>query len=77
MTYSAGNTILDDDYNIFATGNAAGTGDQSVANINSILTVGGAEFGYGQSEVTPVSAGIGVTAAQWASLVIQLKPMRH
>jgi hypothetical protein len=69
MTYSAGNTILDDDYNIFATGNAAGTGDQSVANINSILTVGGAEFGYGQSEVTPVSAGIGVTAAQWASLL--------
>ena len=28
MTYSAGNTIVDDDYNIFATGNAAGTGDK-------------------------------------------------
>ena len=34
MTYSTGSLIIDDDYNIFATGNAAGTGDTSVANIN-------------------------------------------
>ena len=27
MTYSTGSLIIDDDYNIFATGNAAGTGD--------------------------------------------------
>ena len=70
MTYSAGNTILDDDYNIFATGNAAGTGDQSVANINSIIGVGGAEFGYGQgTEVPNVQATLEITASQWATLL--------
>ncbi len=45
MTYSAGNTIIDDDYNIFATGNAAGTGDDSVANINSVWGAGSTEYG--------------------------------
>ena len=69
MTYSAGSTIVDDDYNIFVTGNAAGTGDQAVANINSILTVGGDEFGYGQSGPSPVSAGSSVLASEWASLL--------
>ena len=70
MTYSAGNTILDDDYNIFATGNAAGTGDQSVANINSIIGEGGGEFGYGQgTEISPVTAGNSVLAAEWATLL--------
>ncbi len=70
MTYSAGNTIVDDDYNIFATGNAAGTGDQSVANINSIIGVGGNEFGYGQgTELTPVAAGDNVQATDWSSLL--------
>jgi len=70
MTYSAGNTILDDDYNIFATGNAAGTGDQSVANINSIIGVGGQEFGYGQgTEVPPVTAGTNITATSWTTLL--------
>ena len=37
MAYSAGDTILDDEYNTFATGNAAGTGDTSAASINTIL----------------------------------------
>ena len=70
MTYSAGNIIVDDDYNIFATGNAAGTGDQSVANINSIIGVGGNEFGYGQgTELTPVAAGGVVNASEWANLL--------
>tara|TARA_R110000782_G_scaffold47590_2_gene104567 strand:+ start:159 stop:1118 length:960 start_codon:yes stop_codon:yes gene_type:complete len=70
MTYSAGNTIVDDDYNIFATGNAAGTGDQSVANINSIIGVGGNEFGYGQgTEVPAVTAGDDVVATNWANLL--------
>ena len=36
MAYSAGDTILDDEYNTFATGNAAGTGDTSAASINTI-----------------------------------------
>jgi len=70
MTYSAGNTIVDDDYNIFATGNAAGSGDQSVANINSILGLGGNEFGYGQTTtVVPVAAPNIVQASEWATLL--------
>ncbi len=70
MTYSAGNTIVDDDYNIFATGNAAGTGDSSVANINTIIGVGGNEFGYGQgTELSPVAAGDNVQATDWSSLL--------
>jgi len=70
MTYSAGNTIVDDDYNIFATGNAAGTGDASVANINTILGTGSGIFGYGQSGgLTPVTAGSTVLASEWANLI--------
>jgi len=70
MTYSSGNTIVDDDYNIFATGNAAGTGDQSVANINSIIGQGSNEFGYGQgTEITAVAAGAVVQATDWATLL--------
>ena len=70
MTYSAGNTIVDDDYNIFATGNAAGTGDQNVANINSILGSASGIFGYGQSGgVAAVTAGSTVQATSWADLL--------
>ena len=70
MTYSAGNTIVDDDYNIFATGNAAGTGDASVANINTILGEGDNERGYGQTGgLTAVTAGTVVQATEWASLL--------
>lgn len=78
MTYSAGNIILDDDYNIFATGNAAGTGDQSVANINSIIGVGGGEFGYGQgNEVGPVSAGDQVRATDWTTLLARMNTLAN
>lgn len=70
MTYSAGNTIVDDDYNIFATGNAAGTGDDSVANINTIWGSGTGDKGYGQSTTLPaVAAGATVSATSWANLV--------
>ena len=70
MTYSAGSVIVDDDYNILATGNAAGTGDASVANINTILGSGSAEFGYGQSGgLPPVTAGSLVLASEWANLL--------
>ena len=70
MTYSTGSTIVDDDYNIFATGNAAGTGDASVANINTILGVGDDERGYGQTGgLTAVTAGSLVLATEWASLL--------
>ena len=70
MTYSAGNTIIDDDYNIFATGNAAGSGDDSVANINSVLGAGSTEYGYGQTNtLAAVSAGNTVQATNWANLI--------
>ena len=70
MTYSAGNIIVDDDYNIFATGNAAGTGDNSVNNINTILGTGTGDKGYGQSTtLAAVSAGATVSATSWANLL--------
>ena len=73
MTYSTGSTILDDDYNIFATGNAAGTGDNGVANINSVWGTGTADLGYGQSStLSPVSAGNTITATQWATLISRI-----
>jgi len=70
MTYSSGSVIVDDDYNIFATGNAAGSGDDSVANINSVLGSGSTDKGYGQSTtLAAVSAGNTVQATSWANLV--------
>jgi len=70
MTYSAGNTIIDDDYNIFATGNAAGSGDNNVANINTVWGSGTGDKGYGQSStLSAVSAGNTVQATSWANLV--------
>jgi len=70
MTYSVGSTIVDDDYNIFATGNAAGTGDNSVNNINTIWGTGTGDKGYGQSTtLAAVSAGATVQATSWANLV--------
>ena len=70
MAYSVGSTILDDDYNIFATGNAAGTGDNSVNNINTILGTGTGDKGYGQTNtLSAVSAGNTVQATSWANLV--------
>jgi hypothetical protein len=73
MTYSTGSTILDDDYNIFATGNAAGTGDNNVANINTVWGTGTADKGYGQgSTLSPVSAGNTITATQWATLISRM-----
>ena len=70
MSYAAGQTILDDEYNIFATGNASGTGDASVANVNTIYSTGTGDKGYGQTATTTaVSAAGTVTAAQWEALV--------
>jgi len=70
MTYSAGNTIIDDDYNIFATGNASGSGDNNVANINTVWGSGTGDKGYGQSStLSAVSAGNTVQATSWANLI--------
>jgi len=73
MAYSSGSVILDDDYNIFATGNAAGTGDDNVANINTVWGSGTGDKGYGQTNtVSAVSAGSTITATQWATLLTRM-----
>lgn len=72
MAYSTGSVILDDDYNIFATGNASGTGDNNVANVNTVWGVGNGDKGYGQTTLpvlSAVSAGQTVTATQWATML--------
>lgn len=73
MAYAAGDVILRDHYNTFATGNAAGTGDNNVANINTVWGVGNGSKGYGQSTtLTAVNAGDTVTATQWSTLIARL-----
>lgn len=73
MTYSSGSLILDDDYNIFATGNAAGTGDNNVANVNTVWGAGTGNKGYGQSTtITPVAAPAVITATQWSTLLARI-----
>jgi len=69
MAYSAGNLILDDEYNTFVTGSADGTANISVPNVNTIWTTGSGAKGYGQTgNVSAVSAGTTISATQWASL---------
>jgi hypothetical protein len=73
MAYTTGDLILDDEYNIFATGNAAGTGNNGVANINTVWGVGNGDLGYGQTTtLTAVAAGATVTATSWSTLVARL-----
>ena len=71
MAYTAGATILDDEYNIFATGNAAGSGDNATANLNTLWGTGTGDYGYGEtgSVISSVSAGSTITATQWETLV--------
>lgn len=76
MAYSSGSTILDDDYNIFATGNASGTGDDNTPNVNTVWGSGTGNKGYGQSStVSIVSAGTTVTATQWATLLNRISSL--
>jgi hypothetical protein len=73
MTYVSGGLIQRDDYNTFATGNADGTANHSVANINTVWGVGNGDKGYGQSTVlTAVNAGDLVTATQWSTMIARL-----
>ena len=73
MAYSTGDTILDDEYNIFAQG-AAGAADHTVDNVNSVWGVGTGDLGYGQgSAVAAVSAGSTITAAQWNTLLTRIE----
>ena len=78
MGYSSGDAILDDEYNTFATGNTAGTGDTGAASINTIWGSGTGDAGYGQSNVvSAVSAGSSITATQWTTLLARLNSIRQ
>lgn len=73
MAYAAGDVILRDHYNTFATGGADGTANHAVANINTIWGVGNGDKGYGQSTtLSAVAAGDVVTATQWSTLLARL-----
>ena len=63
MTYSAGNTILDDDYNGFKD------------DVNGTYSTGATTQGYGQTAVSAVSAGATVTATQWVNLLTAITEM--
>jgi len=69
MAYLAGNTILDDEYNTFATGNIDGTANNTNNNVNTVGAAGATDRGYGQTAVTAVTAGTVISATQWASLL--------
>ena len=62
MAYSAGDTILDDEYNNFVNASSTPFG------INFIGGKGTGNVGLGQTEIATVGAGDTVTAAQWNSL---------
>jgi hypothetical protein len=69
MTYSSGNTIIDDDYNIFVQGGASAV-NHNTANVNTVWGSGTSDKGYGQSgTLSTVSAGSTITATQWVSLL--------
>ena len=78
MSYAAGQIILDDEYNTFATGSASGTPNHGVANINTIWGVGNGNKGYGQgSTLAAVAAGGVVTATQWSTMTSRLSSIRN
>lgn len=66
MTYSSGGVIQATDYNGFAGGAAANVSGQ----LNTVLSTGRGNAGYGQSSVANVTAVTNdVTATQWTTLV--------
>lgn len=78
MAYSSGSTILDDDYNIFVSGNASGTGDDNTPNVNTVWGNGTGNKGYGQSDtLSSISVGTTITATQWASLLNRISSMAN
>lgn len=65
MTYLLGGTIQASDYNGFTGGTAANVSGQ----LNSVLSTGRGNAGYGQTAVANVSVTGDVTATQWTTLV--------
>ncbi len=62
MAYSAGDTILDDEYNTFVNSSSDPYG------YNHFAGTGALQYGLGQSAISTVSAGGTVQASQWNSL---------
>lgn len=76
MAYTAGDTILDDEYNTFVTGDAAGTGTHTVANVNSVWGTGTADKGWGQTTpISAVSAGTTISATQWNNFLGRIETL--
>lgn len=72
MAYQTGDTILDDEYNNFATGSIGGSATDN-ANVNNLWGTGSGDRGYGQTTtVSAVSAGSNVTATQWSTLLSRI-----
>jgi hypothetical protein len=61
MAYQQGDTITASDYNTFA------------GNINTVIGTGSGTSGYGLSEISTISAGDTISAAQWNSLLSGLQ----
>lgn len=62
MAYSAGDTILDDEYNAFVNNSSSPFG------YNHFAGPGSAEYGLNQSTIATVSAGDTINASHWNSL---------
>ena len=76
MAYTAGDTILDDEFNTFVTGSASGSATHTVANVNSVWGSGSADKGYGQtSTISAVSAGTTITATQWNNFLGRIETL--
>jgi hypothetical protein len=73
MAYSSGGTIQAADYNGFAGGTAANVSGQ----LNTVLSTGRGNAGYGQTAVSNVTAVTNdVTATQWTTLVNAINTVR-
>ena len=62
MAYSAGDTILDDEYNVFVNNSSSPYG------YNHFAGPGSGEYGLNQSTISTVSAGDTINASHWNSL---------
>jgi len=62
MAYTAGDAILDDEYNTFVNNSSSPFG------YNHFAGTGSGEYGLGQSSISTVSAGDTINAAHWNTL---------
>jgi len=62
MAYTAGDTILDDEYNVFVNNSSSPFG------YNHFAGTGATVYGLGQSAISTVTAGSTINASEWNSL---------